>query len=166
MAVTQQFARVSATRLAVCRQSVEALDKVCSTTDEDHLDMNWWPDILKRAWELAGPDGLVVLRRAFDGDDEVNPAYRDHPDTISAHPVTALEPPRVGETADALRAVPPEAVHAVVPADPDQIEAKLGKLARDVIGDLAEQLSRQHTIMRDFYYEAACRDLAIMLWWD
>jgi hypothetical protein len=171
MAVTQQFARIPATQLAACRQSVSALDTLCSftsTPDEDYLDLNWWPIILRRAWELTGASAraLAVLQRGFDGDEEVNPAYRDHPNTIWEHPVTALEPPQVGEVAEALRAVMPEAVHAVVPSNPDQIEAKLGKLARDMIGDLAEQLAQQHTILRDFYTEAARRQLAIVQWWD
>ncbi len=154
MAVTQQFARIPATQLVACRQSVPALDALCSftsTPDEDYLDLNWWPIILRRAWELTGASAraLAVLQRGFGGDKEVNPAYRDHPNTIWEHPVTALEPPQVGEVAEALRAVMLEAIHAVVPSNPDQIEAKLGKLARDIKGDLAEQLAQQHTILRD-----------------
>ena len=171
MAVTQQLARIPATQLAECRRSVEALDELCSftsTPEEDYLDVNWWPVTLKRAWELTGANGrtLALLRRGVDGDDEVNPAYRDHPNTIWEHPVTALEPPQVGDVAEALRAVTPEAVHAVVPSNLDQIEAELGKTAREVVGDLAEQLAQQHTILRDFYEEAARRQLAIVLWWD
>lgn len=171
MAVTQQLARIPAPQLAICRQSVEALDELCSFTsaqDEDYLDLNWWPVILKRAWELTGASAraLGALQRGLDGDEEVNPSYRDHPNTIWEYPVTALEPPQVGEVAGVLRAVTPEAVQAVVPSDPDQIEAKLGKLARDVIGDLAEQLAHQHTMLRDFYDGAARRQLAVLQWWD
>ncbi|MDQ3788451.1 MAG: YfbM family protein, partial [Actinomycetota bacterium] len=141
----------------------------CSFTaapDEDHLDMGWWPAILERAWERSGADASAVLRHALNGGGEVNPAYRDHPDTVWEHPVTALEPPRVDEIAQALRAVPPEAVRAAVPSTPDEIEAALGGTAREVVGDLAEQLARQHTVLRDFYTGAARQRLAVVLWWD
>ncbi|MGW0516442.1 DUF1877 family protein [Crossiella sp. NPDC003009] len=171
MAVTQQLVRIPATRLAACRQSVAALDELCSftsTPDEDRLELNWWPGALKRAWALTGVDAraLAVLRRGFDGDEEVNPAYREHPDTIWEHPVTALEPSRVSEVAEALRAVTPTAVRAVVPLNAAEAEAALGGIAREVVGDLAEQLARQHAILRDFYGEAARRGLVVVLWWD
>ncbi|WP_410583384.1 hypothetical protein [Amycolatopsis sp. lyj-108] len=171
MAVTQQLARISATRLAECRRSVDALHELCSfssTPAEDYLDMDWWPATLKRAWALTKADGrtLARLRRCFNGEEEVNPAYRDHPDTIWEHPVTALEPPQVGEVAEALHAVTPGAVRAVVPSDPDRIEAELGKSALALGGDLAGRLTREHTVLRDFYEEAAGRRLAIVRWWD
>lgn len=171
MAVTQQLARIPATQLAACRQSVEALDELCSFTStphKDYLDVNWWPVTLKRAWELTGADArtLTLLRRGLDGDDEVNPAYRNHPNTIWEHPVTALEPPQVGDVTEALRSLTPDAIYAVVPSNPNQIETSLGKTARDVVGELAEILAQQHTILRDFYEEATRRQPAIVLWWD
>ncbi|ONF67414.1 hypothetical protein [Amycolatopsis keratiniphila] len=171
MAVTQQLARIPATRLAVCRRSVDALHELCSfssTPVEDYLDMDWWPATLKRAWALTEADDrtLARLRRCFGGEEEVNPAYRDHPGTIWEHPVTALEPPQANDVAEALRAVTPDAVRAVVPSDPDRIEAELGKGALGMGGDLAGQLAREHTVLRDFYEEAARRRLAVVLWWD
>ncbi|MCO1580891.1 YfbM family protein [Crossiella sp. SN42] len=171
MAITQQLVRIPATRLAACRQSVAALDELCSftsTPDEDRLDLNWWPGALTRAWALAGVDArtLAVLRRGFDGDGEVNPAYREHPGTIWEHPVVALEASRVGEVAEALRAVPPTTVQAAVPSNAEEAEAALGGIAREAVGDLAGQLARQHAILRDFYGEAARRGLAVVLWWD
>lgn len=171
MAVTQQLVRIPAERLAVCRRSVEAVDEVCSflaVSDEDQLDLNWWPSVLKRVWELAGVEArtLALLRRAVDGDDEVNPAYRDCPDTIWQHPVTALEPSPVGEVADALRAVTSQDIRAVVPPDPGEVEAELARVARWVDGDLAGPLIIQHALLRDFYEEAAQRHLAVVLWWD
>ncbi|WP_447008033.1 hypothetical protein ACRAKI_16810 [Saccharothrix isguenensis] len=42
----------------------------------------------------------------------------------------------------------------------------MGKLSRDLKGDLAEQLAHQHTALREFYTEAARRQLAIVQWWD
>lgn len=171
MAVTQQLARIPVAQLDACRQSTDTLDKLCSFTlvpDEDYCDLDWWPVILKQAWNLTGADErtLALLERGFEGDEEVNPAYRDLPYTIDGHPVTALEPPQVGAVAEALRTITPEAVHAVVPSDPDQIETKLGATARTVIGDLARLVAKQHTILRDFYEEAARRQLAVLLWWD
>ncbi len=166
MAVTLQLARIPASQLATCRRSVEALDAVCSynaAPAEDHLDMGWWPAILERAWERTG---AAASRYALTGDDDVNPAYRDHPDTVWEHPVTALAPPRVAEAARALRAMPPEAVRAAIPSTPDEIETALGSTARAVVGDLAGQLAYQHTVLRDFYAEAARRRLAVVLWWD
>ncbi|WP_116206519.1 hypothetical protein [Amycolatopsis circi] len=163
--------RIPAAHLAACRQSAEALDELCSFTaapETDHLDLNWWPVTLKRVWKLAGADErtFALLQRGFDGDEEVNPAYRDYLYGIWEHPVTALDPPQVGAVAEALLSLAPEAVHSVVPSDPEQIEAKLGPTAREVLGDLAELVAEQHTILRDFYEEAARRQLAVVLWWD
>ncbi|MBB1159175.1 MULTISPECIES: hypothetical protein [Amycolatopsis] len=171
MAVTQQLARISAAHLAVCRRAVEALDELCSFTavpERDYCDLDWWPGILKPAWKLTGADDrtLALLRRGFDGDEEVNPAYRDVLHSIDGHPVTALEPRRVAAVAEALCGITPDAVRSVVPSDPEQIEAELGSLALDVDGDLAEMLGEQHTVLRDFYAEAARRKLAVALWWD
>lgn len=130
--------------------------------------MDWWPSTLKRVWALTGADGrtLARLRRCFEGAEEVNPAYRDHPETIWEHPVTALEPPQVGEVAEALFAVTPDAVRAVMLSDSGRIETELGKDALALGGDQAGQLAREHTVLRDFYEEAARRRLAIVLWWD
>jgi hypothetical protein len=171
MAVTQQLARIPASQLAACRRSAAELDELCSfrsAPPADYRDLNWWPSALKRTWTVMGVDAqtLAVLHRGFDGAEEVNPAYRDYPDTIFDHPVTALEPYQVAEVAEALRLLIPEKVHAAVPADRDRAAAVLGAYVRDVIGDLAELLAEQHAIMRDFYDEAARRQLAMVLWWD
>ncbi len=171
MAVTQQLARISAAHLAACRQSVETLGELCSFTavpKRDYCDLNWWPATLKPAWKLTGADDqtLALLRRGFDGDEEVNPAYRDVLYSIDGHPVTALEPRHVAAVAEALHGITPEAVRTAVPSDPEQIEAELGSSALDVLGDLAEILGEQHAILRDFYAEAARRELAVALWWD
>lgn len=169
MGITRQLARVPATQLAACRQSVEALDALCSFSSaprEDYLDLDWWPATLERAWARAGGDARGVLRHALDGGEEVNPAYRDHPGTVWEHPVTALEPAQVHEVADALRAVSPAAVRAAVPSTPDEVEVALGRTARAVAGELAGQLAHRHSILRDFYAEAARRRCAVVRWWD
>ncbi|OKA03114.1 hypothetical protein ATP06_0237875 [Amycolatopsis regifaucium] len=154
-----------------CRDSAAELDKLCSfrsAPSADYLDLNWWPNTLKRTWALIGVDAqsLEVLHRGFDGVEEVNPAYRDHPNTIFEHPVTALEPDQVAEVANALRAITPERVHAAVPVQRDEAAAALGASVRDVVGDLAALLSEQHDILRNFYDEAAHRRLAMVMWWD
>ncbi|WP_409464184.1 hypothetical protein [Amycolatopsis sp. GA6-003] len=130
--------------------------------------MNWWPVTLKPAWKLTGAaeSTLALLQRGFDGDEEVTPAYRDFLPSIDGHPVTALEPRQVAAVAEALRGIAPEAVRAVVPSEPDRVEAQLGSLARTVRGELAGQLAQQHAVLRDFSAEAARRRLAVVLWWD
>ncbi|MFI9811976.1 hypothetical protein [Saccharothrix variisporea] len=167
MALHQQLARIPAADLATCRTSVERLHEVCSfdlAPERDHLDMDWWPQDLVTIWALLGvPDGL---RHAFDGDDEVNPAYRDRPDSVFVHPVTALEPHRVGEVAEALRAITVEAVRAVVPADRRRAAAVLGEHVSDIRASLPELFAEQHGLLRDFYLDAARRGLAVVLWWD
>lgn len=159
MAVTQQFARIPAAQLAACRLSVAELDKLCSFESApraDYLDLNWWPIVLRRLGELPGgehPD-MSVLSRAFDGHDEVNPAYRDHPTTVWEHPVTALEPDVVDAIAAELRTLAPEAVGAAVPLASGQADAG------------AAQVVQAFVMLRDFYVEAAQRRLAVVLWWD
>ncbi|MFD5092506.1 hypothetical protein ACFWMR_18020 [Amycolatopsis thailandensis] len=171
MAVTQQLARIPPPQLSACRDSAAELDELCSfrsAPSADYLDLNWWPSALKRTWALIGVDALSldVLHRGFDGAEEVNPAYRDFPNTIFEHPVTALNPDQVAEVANVLRALAPERVHAAVPAERDEAAASLGAYVRDVIGDLAVLLAEQHAILRDFYDEAASRRLAMVMWWD
>jgi hypothetical protein len=170
MAVTQQLVRIPATQLAACRLTVTELDKLCSFTSApkaDYLDLNWWPIALKRIGELpvAGHSGVAVLGHAFGGTREVNPAYRDHPDTVWWHPVTALEPDAVEQIAGALRVLTPEAVRAAVPPTPGEAEALLGSELRGV-DNLADRLAHQFTLLRDFYDEAARRHLAVVFWWD
>jgi hypothetical protein len=167
MAVTQQLVRITAAHLTECRRSAGALDELCSfraAPGGDHLDLDWWPVLLKRTWERTGAGAPATMRLALDGEDEVNPSYRDHPDTITDHPVTALEPPRVGEVAAALRSVTPEAVRAAVP--PDRYRGEYGAMAVEVVGDLAGHLAEQHARLGEFYEQAAGRGLAVLLWWD
>ncbi|GGP52686.1 DUF1877 family protein [Saccharothrix coeruleofusca] len=170
MAVTQQLVRIPVKRLAKCRASVAQLHRVCSlrsVSRADHLDLDWWPAVLERVWERTdiAPAALPVLRRAFHGDEEVNPAYRNHPDTVWEHPVTALEPEVVAEVADALRALSPKAVRAAVPEDSGGVQAVLRGVASEVVG-LRDEVVRQYIALRDFYGEAADRERAAVLWWD
>ena len=84
MAVTQQLARLSPEQLAVCRGSVEELDKLCSfelLPSSDYLNLDWAPAPLVGVFELAQVSTpiLVALRRGLGGDVEINPAYRRPP---------------------------------------------------------------------------------------
>ncbi|RJQ80764.1 hypothetical protein D5S17_06910 [Pseudonocardiaceae bacterium YIM PH 21723] len=146
---------------------MDALHEICDFTaprTKRHLDLDWWPYLLERAYELAGTEELA---RAFHGDGvEINPGYRDHPATIWDHPVTGLDPAGVADIALALQTISPEVVRAAVPSDPEEIEVKLGRTARTFDGDLAAHLAEQHTVVRDFYRKAASRDEAVVMWWD
>ncbi|MGO1052059.1 DUF1877 family protein [Crossiella sp. CA198] len=169
MAVTQQLARIPAALLTTCRHSVPDLDRVCSfqsAPPEDHLDLDWWPAALKATWTLLGtnPDTLGLLHRAFDGDQEVNPAYRDAPDTIWEHPVTALEPDRVAEVAAALHTITAETIRSAVSANRDLLAAA-GVLPDPVVHP-AEPLAATHAALQSFLAQAAHRRLAIVQWWD
>ncbi|WP_143234779.1 hypothetical protein [Paractinoplanes atraurantiacus] len=149
MAVIQQLARLSSDQLDACREVVEKLDDLCSfrlLPASDHLDLDWASAPLLRAFELARfPEpAAALLRHAIGGDSEINPAYRDVPDSIFEHPVTALEPVRVAEVATALAA-----------AQTPELEGHLDSYLRHHLGAL-----------RDFYTEAADRALAVALWWD
>jgi hypothetical protein len=169
VAVTQQLARLSTEQLALCRSSVEALDKLCSfelLTVSDYLDLDWAPAPLVRAFELAevGTPVIDALRRGLDGDAEINPAYRDRHDTVWRHPVTALEPEIVADVAILIGSVEPEAALAALPEDATAALASLGM--REFDGHPGRYLHRHLVALRDFYADAARRRLAVAVWWD
>jgi hypothetical protein len=124
MAITQQLARVVAEQLVACRASVAELHKLCSFEYKPpaaYLDLDWAPSGLVRACEAAGvaAGNVAALRRALDGDDEVNPAYRDYPNTVWEHRVTGLAPPAAAEIAAAIHQVSLQAVLASLPSNAD-----------------------------------------------
>ncbi|GAA1031320.1 hypothetical protein GCM10009557_26290 [Virgisporangium ochraceum] len=167
MAVTQQLAKLSAAELAACRNSVEVLDLLCSfklRPASDHLDLDWAPAPLVRSFELAHVDEPVVaaLRRSLHGDEEINAAYRDHPDTVWEHPVTALEPDVVAEVAALLTNVRPEVVMAAVPDHVVTAQTSLGVFTFDERRYLHGHL----VALQDFYAHAARQHLAVALWSD
>ncbi|MCO5972941.1 DUF1877 family protein [Actinoallomurus soli] len=171
MAVTQQLARVSGAELDACRASVETLDLLCSfdlRPESDHLDLDWAPEGLVRCCEPARVDAsaVVALRRALDGDDEVNPAYRDAPDSIWGHPVTALAPGAVAEIAGLLRRIDPQAVLGALPADPDEARTRMGRSLEFLTVDPHRYLEPHFSALLSFYRDAADRGPAVVLWWD
>jgi Domain of unknown function (DUF1877) len=149
MAVTLQVARITPAQLSECRRSVDVLDRLCSFTlvpASDHLDLDWAYGGLVRMCEHAG--AALAVRRAMTGDDEVNPAYRDRPDTVMEQP-RALEPPAVAALSAALHAVDLEEALAALPA-----------------GDPRAYLGGHFTALRAFYATAADRRLATVIWCD
>jgi hypothetical protein len=156
------------TLLTACRGSVEELDRLCycvSLPRSEYLDLNWAPRDLVRVFELARvePAAVVALKRALDGDEEINPAYRDFPYSVWEHPVTALEPDAVTEVATVLRRIRPRAVLSVLPKDP---VAARRLLESDWVPHPRPHLRRYLTALRDFYTHAARKRLATALWWD
>ncbi|GAA0898277.1 hypothetical protein GCM10009557_73490 [Virgisporangium ochraceum] len=169
MAVTQQLARLPMPVLTACRASVEELDRLCSFVTlprSEYLDLNWAPPDLIRVFELARLETgtVIALRRAMEGDTEINPAYRDAPDTVWEHPVNALEPDAVAEVATVLGRIDPEAVLDVLPDDPAAAEEVLD--SSDWHGHPRPYLREYLTALLDFYAHAARRGLATALWWD
>jgi hypothetical protein len=154
VAVTQQLARITGAQLARCRECVDELDRVCSFTvalPADHLDLDWAPDGLLKATRPALDEAAVAaVRRALDGDEEINPAYRDRPGSVWEHPVTALDPAAVAVVAAQLRRIDPVAVTAVRPDEQPG----------------PDYLLTHFTALRAFYDGAAGRRLATVLWWD
>ncbi|MBE1461085.1 hypothetical protein [Kibdelosporangium phytohabitans] len=166
MAVTRQLARIPEPQLTGCRAPVEELDRLCSfqaASQRDYLDLNWWGIVLASLGKHH--PSLAVLDQALRRVEAVNPAYRDHHDTIAEHPATAWRPREVSRFAEGLRALTPSAISDALPSDQDAVEVP-GTDATDVDGDLAHHLVEQFGLMRDFYGEAADRHLAVVLWWD
>ncbi|GIH99583.1 hypothetical protein [Planobispora takensis] len=169
MAVTHQFARVSEQQLASCRAPVEELDRLCSFATaprSDYLDLDWAPGPLLRVGELAcaDPGVLAALRRALTGDEEVNPAYRDHPATVWEHPVTTLTSAAVAQVAQML----PDAEAAILAAlssPGGETLAVAGELLPGVDRP-GEYLTRHLAALLDFYAGAAHHELAVVVWWD
>jgi hypothetical protein len=121
-----------------------------------------------RCCEIAGVDARVVtaLRRSLNGDDEVNPAYRDSPDSIWGHPVTALVPDAVAEVAALFRGLDPHVVLDALPADPAEARFRMGRGVEFLSGHPRDYLAPHFTALLAFYREAAERGLAVAVWWD
>ncbi|MDF2710448.1 MAG: hypothetical protein K0R62_6100 [Nonomuraea muscovyensis] len=169
MAVTQQMARIPGQLLDSCRTSVAELDRLCSfemAPPEDHLDLDWTPGPLLRIGELvcAGPGVVAAFRRALAGDGEVNPAYRNHPQTVWEHPVAALDPDAVAVVAPLLHRM-----GSVMPAALASSDGEITAVLREQFPDVdlsREYMVRHLTALLGFYDGAAERGLAVVLWWD
>lgn len=131
--------------------------------DRDHLDLNWAGTMLQGMAAIGAVDEelQLALTLSLAGDQEINPAYREVPESIWEHPVTSLLPERTREVAELL--------------------ARLGgtgfPLVRDIRAYLvsrpdwrwdgpSEYFPRQFRLLREFYATAAARGLCVALWWD
>ncbi|MCO5998510.1 DUF1877 family protein [Actinoallomurus rhizosphaericola] len=168
MAVTLQLARITAAQLAECRRSDDTLNTLCSfdlVPMSDHLDLDWADDGIIRMCEHTGIGDVASVRRAVEGGAEVNPAYRDHPDSVMEQPML-LEPADVVASATALRDIDLERIFSALPADPQAVKDTLGGNLHDLIGDPRRYLAKHFTALRDFYTTAADQHLAVVIWCD
>lgn len=167
MAVTQQLARLSREHLARCRESVEALDELCSFNalpSEDHLDLDWAPRPLKLAATLTGDELVAAVREACSGGDEINAAYREFPAAVFEHPVRALGPDAVAAVAATLATSDGSTLVGKLPRGP----AAAGDVVdlRDFDDHRGAYLREHFDLLRRFYEEAASRGCAVATWWD
>jgi hypothetical protein len=131
-----------------------------------NLDLDWSPIALRRAAALAElPHELIAaITFSCDGESEINPAYRDHPDTIWDHPVNALEADAVETVAGQLRRWSPADVVRAVPHDPTLAAQALG------VSEMPDRprtyLQANFALLCEFYVEAAARRLATAMWGD
>jgi hypothetical protein len=168
MAVTLQFARITAVQLADCRRSADTLSTLCSfdlVPKSDHLDLDWADDGIVRMCEHTGIGDVTALRRAVEGGEEVNLAYREHADSVMENP-RFVEPADVATFAAALRDIDLERIFSALPADPQAVKDTLGGNLHDFIGDPRGYLAEHFTALRDFYTTAADQHLAIVVWCD
>jgi hypothetical protein len=167
VAVTQNLARLTGTRLAACATSVQELDAVCSfraLDPMDYLDLDWAPRLLQRVAEASGisPNLALALNRAMEGDGEVNPAYRDAPDSIWEHPVASLDAATVADVSASLKQLAD-----VAPLTHETVgRAVVGLPRHDVPEQAFDYLKGHFDALCAFYADAANRGLAIIMWLD
>jgi hypothetical protein len=150
----------------MCRASVEALDQVCSFTScpaSDYLDLDWAPSMLEQALRIAGvhPSLVDAVIRSTCGATEVNPAYRDWPDTVWEHPVTAHGEQEVANIAASLADV--EAMNVFS----DHRMLDLSLVAGTAGLEHPHQYLAEHlSALVTFYKRAAGQKFAVIMWWD
>lgn len=167
VAVTQQLARTTDAMLELCRADIGPLDDLCSfraLEASDYLDLDWAPDLLEGAARAANiPDDLLTaLSLATCGEIEVNPHYRDTADSVWGHPVAFLPKTRVAEVATALQTL--AQVDFLTEEGVDRALATCPPTSRPT--DPHSYLSAHFRALREFYAEAAKRDLCTIMWWD
>lgn len=167
MAVVQNLARLPASHLAACEGSVATLDDVCSfraLIPSDYLNLDWSPYLLQQtAVASAAPVELVaLLRESTAGTGEVNPAYRNVPNSVTEHPVSSLVPERVHVVSDGLE------VLATLGFITDfHVTATLDRLPEwQGIRDPVPYLQGHFESLRTFYRAAAEDRLSVVMWWD
>jgi hypothetical protein len=164
MAVTQNLARLSDAMISECAISTATLDQVCSFRGleaSEYLDLDWAPTQLMQAAVIADVDAelLAALDLATRGEGEINPAYRDMPDTIWEHPVSCLR------SAQALRSISP--CRRLARLDFLSADDAFNRLPQlETMDRLAEYLREHFRAICDFYRRAAARKLGTIMWWD
>ncbi|MEU6245765.1 DUF1877 family protein [Streptomyces sp. NPDC047024] len=174
MAVTQQLARIPAEHLAACRRSADA-----SPTGDPHwdppagdvLDLDWAPVLLARVGEVTGLDEvrLGALRRATDGDTTIDLGFlHTHPHAIGPFgpTPTSLSSTRVARVSELLDQIDIHALLATLPTDDHEAAALIGHGADHITGGPREYVLNHFDALRDFYRDAAKRQLLVVLWWD
>jgi hypothetical protein len=168
MAVTQQLARVSEEYINRCRASAAAspdADPEWDPPTNDWIDLDWSPQFLSNACELAGVDSctLEALNRALDGAPDVDVSVLNHPKATGGFgpPPTALAPDSVAHVAAKLAGLDWDSVLAAIPADRREVLA-----GAHFNGDPVAYLTTHFLALRSFYAEAAQQGLFVVLWWD
>lgn len=169
MPVVQNLARLDEATLAACSTSVAVLDDVCSfrTLDrDDYLDLNWAPAPLEQAAKVAQvPASLVsALTRATGGGNEVNPAYREMPDSIWEHPVTSLDSTGVRRAHEQLQEL--SRLSFLSSATAAEALVRLGDDFPPTVGDPMGYLRTHFQALCGFYATAVERQLSVLMWWD
>jgi hypothetical protein len=169
VAVTQQIARLTIADLEDCRRSVAAINRLCSFKargSEDYLDLDWSPSPLLKSAAVSGlpPELIEAVERACAGETEINPGFRDAPDTIWEHPVSALEPDDVQTVASRLAQWHGADVVGGLASAADDAAEQVGMI--EFAEHPAAYLRRHYDALSAFYVEAARRRLATAMWWD
>ncbi|MFJ8085284.1 DUF1877 domain-containing protein [Streptomyces sp. NPDC096205] len=174
MAVTQQLARIPAEYLAACRQSASASPDGAPHWDPptpDVLDLDWAPALLIRVGELAGLDDvhLDALRQATSGDTALDLRFLNtHPHAIGPFgpAPSALATAQVAHVSELLAQIDMPILLAALPTDDSEAASVIGHGADQITGGPRSHLLKHFTALRDFYLDAARRQLLVVLWWD
>lgn len=167
MAVTQNLARLSDSLIAECATSTAVLDDVCSfraLASEDYLDLDWAPTLLREVAATADvdPELQLALAQAMNGHGEINPLYRDMPDTVWEHPVSSLGAVEVEQITLSLDVL----VQSDFITD-EAIDNTLDRLERLERPDEPREYLRRHLeALCEFYRGASARHLGTAMWWD
>ncbi len=168
MPVTLRLAQISTVRLAACRRSADELHRLCSFEYEPesaYLDLDWAPDGLLRMCLRTGIGDVAALRLAMDGEEEVNPAYREWPYGVM-EPPRAVEPAGVIAVAAALSGIELPRIFVAMPVDPQEAAAAIGGCVAALDGDPRRYLAAHFNSLREFYQVAADGRLAVVVWCD
>jgi hypothetical protein len=167
--IVQNLARLGGETLAACATSVAVLDDVCSFRAldlNDYLDLDWAPAPLEQAAKIARIPAFLIngLASATGGGDEVNPAYREMPDSIWEHPVTSLDPPTVRAMHEHLQEL--SRLDFLTPATASEAFVRLDGKVPPPAGEPVDYLRSHFHSLCGSYATAVQRQLGVLMWWD